>query len=125
MAWLSDNQNQAGTAFEGVLDRVVPYDVDLIGHAGRLKRTANLTLEVYRVLKNGGDSPLAVPEIHSIRVDSAYLRDRNADKIYSSYIPGFTVFLDRAVAFKLRPYDRVVVRSIPHPWMVVGRRRGS
>ncbi len=34
MAWLSDNQNQAGTSFEGVLDRVVPYDVDFIGHAG-------------------------------------------------------------------------------------------
>jgi len=34
MAWLSDNQNQAGTSFEGVLDQVVPYDVDFIGHAG-------------------------------------------------------------------------------------------
>jgi predicted phosphodiesterase len=34
MAWLADNQNQAGTSFQGVLDRVVPYDVDFIGHAG-------------------------------------------------------------------------------------------
>jgi protein involved in polysaccharide export with SLBB domain len=98
---------------------------DLIDHAGRLKRTADLTLEVYRVLKNGSEVALAVPEIHSIRVDSAYLMDHNADKIYASYIPGFTVLVDRAAAFKMRPYDRVVVRPVIDLRTVLVMREGT
>ena len=34
MAWISDNQNQAGTSFLSVLDRIVPFAPDAIGHAG-------------------------------------------------------------------------------------------
>lgn len=34
MAWIADNQNQAGTSFAGVLAEIVPFAVDFIGHAG-------------------------------------------------------------------------------------------
>ena len=86
---------------------------DLITQAGRLRRTANLTLEVYRVIRTVGGERLVIPEIHSIRVDSTYLVNRVAGRIYASYIPGFTYMVDRAMAFKLSAYDRVVVRALP------------
>ncbi len=34
MAWIADNQNQAGTSFQGVLEAIVPFAPDVIGHAG-------------------------------------------------------------------------------------------
>ena len=55
---------------------------------------------------------LVVPEIHSIRVDSAYLVDHDANRIYAKHIAGFTYLIDRAAAFKLKPYDRVVVKAL-------------
>ncbi len=85
---------------------------DLITQAGRLNRTANLTLEVYRVFRTGDGERQTIPEIHSIRVDSTYLVNRVAGRIYASYIPGFTYMVDRASAFKLRPCDRVVVMAL-------------
>jgi protein involved in polysaccharide export with SLBB domain len=87
---------------------------DLITQAGRLKRTANLTLEVYRVIRTADGKRMVIPEIHSIRVDSTYLVNRDAGRIYASYIPGFTYMVDRASAFKLQPCDRVVVVALPH-----------
>ena len=45
MAWLADNQNQGGTSFQGVLDRVVPHDVDFIGHAGDSVQNGNVVQE--------------------------------------------------------------------------------
>ncbi len=86
---------------------------DLITQAGRLRRTANLTLEVYRVFRTANGERLVIPEIHSIRVDSTYLVNRVAGRIYAAYIPGFSYLVDRAAAFKLRPYDRVVVLALP------------
>ena len=85
---------------------------DLITQAGRLRQTANLTLEVYRVIRTADGERLVFPEIHSIRVDSTYLVNRDAGRIYASYIPGFTYMVDRASAFKLRPYDRVAVVAL-------------
>ncbi len=86
---------------------------DLITQAGRLRRTADLTLEVYRVFRTANGERLVIPEIHSIRVDSTYLVNRVAGRIYAAYIPGFSYLVDRAAAFKLRPYDRVVVLALP------------
>ena len=86
---------------------------DLITQAGGLKRTAKLTLEVHRVIRTADGERMVVPEIHSIRVDSAYLANRDAGRIYAAHIPGFTYLVDRAAAFKLRPYDRVVVLTLP------------
>jgi protein involved in polysaccharide export with SLBB domain len=86
---------------------------DLITQAGRLNRTANLTLDVHRVIRTAGGERLVIPDIHSIRVDSTYLVNRVAGRIYASYIPGFTYMVDRASAFKLRPCDRVVVGALP------------
>ncbi len=86
---------------------------DLIMDAGSLKPTADLTLEVYRVMRTASRDLLVIPEIHSIRVDSAYLVDHDAKRIYAKHIAGFTYFVDRAAAFKLRPYDRVVVKTLP------------
>ena len=86
---------------------------DLITQAGGLKRTANLTIEIYRVIRTAGGKRLIIPEIHSIRVDSTYLVNRDAGRIYASYIPGFTYMVDRASAFKLQPCDRVVVGALP------------
>ncbi len=34
MALISDNQNQAGTSFQSVLERIAPFGPDVIGHAG-------------------------------------------------------------------------------------------
>ncbi len=34
MAWIADNQNQLGTSFLSVLERIVPFAPDVIGHAG-------------------------------------------------------------------------------------------
>ena len=34
MALIADNQNQAGTSFQGVLEEIVPFAPDVIGHAG-------------------------------------------------------------------------------------------
>ena len=90
---------------------------DLITQAGRLNQTANLTLEVYRVIRTADGKRLVIPEIHSIRVDSTYLVNHVAGRIYAAYIPGFTYMVDRAMAFKLSAYDRVVVlalRPTPH-----------
>ena len=89
---------------------------DLIRQAGGLKRTAKLTLEVHRVIRTADGERLVVPEIHSIRVDSTYLANRDAGRIYAAHIPRFTYMVDRAAAFKLRPYDRVVVLALSrHP----------
>lgn len=95
---------------------------DLITQAGRLRRTANLTLEVYRVIRTADGERLVIPEIHSIRVDSTYLVNRVAGRIYASYIPGFTYMVDRAMAFKLSAYDRVVVGALPPTPPQGGRR---
>ena len=86
---------------------------ELITSAGRLKRTAGLTLEVYRVMGAAGQELFEIPGIHSIRVDSAYLVGHDANRIYAKHIAGFTYLLDRAAAFKLKPYDRVVVNTPP------------
>ncbi len=85
---------------------------DLIRQAGGLKRTASLTLEVHRVIRTADGERLVIPEIHSIRVDSAYLANRGAGRTYAANIPGYTYMVDRAAAFKLRPYDRVVVVAL-------------
>ncbi len=85
---------------------------DLIRDAGSLKPTADLTLEVYRVMRAASRDLLFIPEIHSIRVDSAYLVDHDARRIYAKHIAGFTYLVDRAAAFKLKPYDRVVVKML-------------
>ena len=85
---------------------------DLITQAGRLNRSANLTIEVYRVIRTADGKRLVIPEIHSIRVDSTYLVNRVAGRIYAAYIPGFTYMVDRAMAFKLSAYDRVVVGAL-------------
>ncbi len=85
---------------------------DLIRDAGSLMPTADLTLEVYRVMRRASRERLVVPEIHSIRVDSAYLVDHDANRIYAKHIAGFTYLIDRAAAFKLKPYDRVVVKAL-------------
>jgi hypothetical protein len=66
------------------------------------------------VIRTADGERLVVPEIHSIRVDSTYLANRDAGRRYAAHIPGFTYMVDRAVAFKLRPYDRVVVLALPH-----------
>ena len=95
---------------------------DLITQAGRLRRTANLTLEVYRVIRTADGERLVIPEIHSIRVDSTYLVNSVAGRIYASYIPGFTYMVDRAMAFKLSAYDRVVVGALPPKPPQGGRR---
>ncbi len=87
---------------------------DLIRQAGGLKRTAKLTLEVHRVIRTADGERLLVPEIHSIRVDSIYLANRDAGRINAAHVPAFTYMVDRAAAFKLRPYDRVVVITLPH-----------
>lgn len=34
MAWIADNQNQAGTPFLSVLEQIVPFAPDVVGHAG-------------------------------------------------------------------------------------------
>jgi len=34
MAFIADNQNQAGTSFQGVLEQILPFAPDVIGHAG-------------------------------------------------------------------------------------------
>jgi predicted phosphodiesterase len=34
MAWIADNQNQLGTSFLSVLERILPFAPDVIGHAG-------------------------------------------------------------------------------------------
>ena len=86
---------------------------DLIRDAGSLKPTADLTLEVYRVMRAASRNHLVIPEIHSIHIDSAYLVDHDARRIYAKHIAGFTYFVDRAAAFKLMPYDRVVVKTPP------------
>ncbi len=88
---------------------------DLITQAGGLKQTARLTLEVHRVIRTADGEHLVFPEIHSIKVDSGYLANRNAGRIYAAHIPGFTYTVDRAAAFKLRPCDRVVVLALPRP----------
>ena len=85
---------------------------DLITAAGRLKRTADITLEVYRVMGAASQELFAIPEIHSIRVDSAYLVGHDPNRIYANHIPGFTYIVDRAAAFKLMPYDRVVANVL-------------
>ena len=85
---------------------------DLITQAGRLNRSANLTIEVYRVIRTADGKRMVIPEIHSIRVDSTYLVNRVAGRIYAAYIPGFTYMVDRAMAFKLSAYDRVVVLAL-------------
>ncbi len=85
---------------------------DLITQVGGLKQTANLTLEVYRVIRTADGERMVIPEIHSIRVDSAYLVNRDAGRIYAAHIPDFTYMVDRAAAFKLQPYDRVVVVAL-------------
>ena len=59
-----------------------------------------------------GQKLLEVPEIHSIRVDSAYLVGHDANRIYAKHIAGFTYLIDRAAAFKLKPYYRVVVKPL-------------
>ena len=87
---------------------------DLIRQAGGLKRTAKLTLEVHRVIRTADGERMVVPEIHSIRVDSIYLANRDAGRINAAHVPAFTYMVDRAAAFKLRPYDRVVVLTLPH-----------
>ena len=95
---------------------------DLITQAGRLRRTANLTLEVYRVIRTADGKRLVIPEIHSIRVDSTYLVNRVAGRIYAAYIPGFTYMVDSAMAFKLSAYDRVVVLALrPTPYSPLPR----
>jgi protein involved in polysaccharide export with SLBB domain len=83
---------------------------DLITEVGRLKPTADLTVEIYRVMKSVDGERQPIPEIHSIRVDSAYLVNRDANRLYAKHIAGFTYLVDRAAAFKLMPYDRVVVK---------------
>ena len=83
---------------------------DLITEVGRLKPTADLTVEIYRVMKSVDGERQPIPEIHSIRVDSAYLVNRDANRLYAKHIAGFTHLVDRAAAFKLMPYDRVVVK---------------
>ncbi len=96
---------------------------DLITEAGRLKQTADLTVEVYRVMRSVDGERQPIPEIHSIRVDSAYLVNHDAKRLYARHIAGFTHLVDRAAAFKLMPYDRVVVKMLhrrstrpsPHP----------
>ena len=99
---------------------------DLITAAGRLKRTADITLEVYRVMRAPSQEPLAIPEIHSIRVDSAYLVGHDPNRIYANnYIPGFTYLVDRAAAFKLMPYDRVVVNMDESTRFAVARHGSS
>jgi len=85
---------------------------DLITEAGRLRQTADLTVEVYRVMRSVDGERLPIPEIHSIRVDSAYLVNRDAKRLYAKRIAGFTYLVDRAAAFKLMPYDRVVVNML-------------
>ncbi len=86
---------------------------DLINEAGRLKQTADLTIEIYRVMRSVDGERQPIPEIHSIRVDSAYLVNHDAKRLYAKQIAGFTYLVDRAAAFKLMPYDRVVVRTPP------------
>ena len=86
---------------------------DLITEAGRLKQTADLTVEVYRVMRSVDGERQPIPEIHSIRVDSAYLVNHDAKRLYAKHIAGFTYLVDRAAAFKLMPYDRVVVKTPP------------
>ncbi len=86
---------------------------DLITEAGRLRQTADLTVEVYRVMRSVDGERQPIPEIHSIRVDSAYLVNYDAKRLYAKQIAGFTYLVDRAAAFKLMPYDRVVVKTPP------------
>ena len=83
---------------------------DLITEVGRLKPTADLTVEIYRVMRSVDGERQPIPEIHSIRVDSAYLVNRDANRLYAKHIAGFTHLVDRAAALKLMPWDRVVVR---------------
>ena len=45
MAWVSDNQNQAGTSFAGVLARIAPHAVDFIGHAGDTVQNGSIVQE--------------------------------------------------------------------------------
>ncbi len=85
---------------------------DLIREAGSLKPTADLTLEVYRVMRTTSRDLLVVPEIHSIRVDSAYLVNHDARRLYARHIAGFTYLRDHATVFKLQPYDRVVANTL-------------
>ena len=94
---------------------------DLIRDAGSLKPTADLTLEVYRVMRAASRDLLVIPEIHSIRVDSTYLVDHDARRIYAKHIAGFTYFVDRAAAFKLKPHDRVVAKTMPRARLFLRR----
>ncbi len=45
MAWISDNQNSAGTSFLSVLERIVPFAPDVIGHAGDTVQNAAVLSE--------------------------------------------------------------------------------
>ena len=67
------------------------------------------------MIKTADGERLVIPEIHSIRVNSTYLVNCVGGRIYQAYIPGFTYMVNRAAAFKLRPYDRVVVDTLPRP----------
>ena len=86
---------------------------DLIRDAGSLKPTADLALEVYRVMRAASRDLRVIPEIHSIASNRRISSTTTPNASTPSKIAGFTYFVDRRAAFKLRPYDRVVANTLP------------
>lgn len=88
---------------------------DLIVRAGGLRPTADLRVEISRLVEPSERADGLIAKIITARIDSSYIVPEEAVRFYLGDLsPPHDGDADEASDLELQPYDHVFVRRIPH-----------